>query len=363
MNNPANTASAAPPAKRYLPLDAARGFVMIYLCTDGFGLSKLQGGAGAARVASWFDHVRWDGFVPWELVMPSFMFMIGAALPFALARRERKGEPFSRTLRHALRRTLILILFGQMLWSLYAGRYRFDPIETLTQLALSYFGCLLILQLRFRWQVVAAAALMALNWGLYAAFPGPQGAFDPTAAVGIRIDRALFGLDHSYDWQVINFLGSTVTVLFGAWTATLLRSGRPQKEKLTILAGAAAASLLAGLALSPFIPIIHKCWTASYTFIHTACVLAMILFFVVVFGAERREKYALPFVVVGMNSIFIYLVSNSLSGGWLDPTLAVFTGKFWFLGMAGPVVQAWAVFLAMWGLCYWLYRRRIFFKL
>lgn len=126
---------------------------------------------------------------------------------------------------------------------------------------------------------------------------------------------------------------------------------------------AAAASLLAGVALTPFIPIIHKCWTASYTFVHTACVLTMILFFVVAFGAAQREKYALPFVVVGMNSIFIYLVSNSLAGRWLDPTLAVFTGKFWFLGMAGPVVQAWAVFFAMWGLCYWLYRRRIFFKL
>ena len=336
---------------------------MIYLCTEGFGLSKLKGGAVAERVASWFDHVRWDGFVPWELVMPSFVFMIGAALPFALARREREGEPFSRTLGHALRRTLLLILFGQMLWSISAGRYRFDPIETLTQLALSYLGCLLILQLRFRRQVAAAAALMALNWGLYAAFPGPQGAYDPTGAVGIRIDRALFGIDHSYDWQVINFLGSTVTMLFGAWTADLLRGDRPQIEKIRILAGAAASSLLMGLALTPFVPIIHKCWTASYTFVHTACVLGMILFFVLLFGVADRENYALPLTVVGMNSIFIYLTNHLLGWRWLDPTLAVFTGRFWFLGMAGPVVQVWAVFLVLWGLCFWLHQRSIFFKL
>jgi len=352
----------AAPARRYVALDAARGFVMMYLCTEGFGLSYLKGGPTATRVASWFTHLDWAGFRPWELVYPAFMFMVGAALPFALARRQAQGKTFGQNLRHVIFRACILALFGAILYSLSAKHYHADPIETLTQIGISYLFAFLILQMEFKWQVVAAAGLMAFNWGLFALFPGTTGAFDPTNNVGIRIDHVVFGIDHRYDWQSIEFIGSIVTVLFGAWTAMLVRSNRTLGQKLKILLGCAAASLVAGLALAPVNPIIHKCYTASYTFLHTCCILLMISFFVWLFDPESRQPKALPLMVVGMNSIFIYLVNNSLKGPWLDPGVAVFTKRFAFLGMAGPVVQAWVVFFIMWYLCYWLYQRKIFFK-
>jgi MFS family permease len=48
-----------------------------------------------------------------------------------------------------------------------AGHYPADPIETLTQIGLSYFCVFLILQLGFRWQVVAAVALIAAALGTW----------------------------------------------------------------------------------------------------------------------------------------------------------------------------------------------------
>jgi hypothetical protein len=36
----------------------------------------------------------------------------------------------------------------------------------------------------------------------------PMGPLDPTDDIGIRIDRFLFGVDHKYDWQTIEFIGS-----------------------------------------------------------------------------------------------------------------------------------------------------------
>jgi predicted acyltransferase len=322
----------------------------------------LKGGPTAARVASWFTHLQWEGFRPWELVYPAFMFMVGVALPFALARRKEQGMTFGKNLRHAVFRACLLALFGAILYSLHARRYHEDPIETLTQIGISYFLAFLILQLEFRWQVAAAAGLMVLNWGLFALFPGPKGPFDPTDNIGIRIDRVVFGIDHKYDWQSIEFIGSTVTVLFGAWTAMLMRSSRTLSRKLRILLACAVASLILGLAISPFVPVIHKCYTASYTFLHTSCILVMISFFVWLFDPERRQSKAFPLVIVGMNSIFIYLVNEALKEPWLDPSVAVFTKRFAILGMAGPVVQAWVVFFVMWYLCYWLYKRKIFFK-
>jgi predicted acyltransferase len=143
----------------------------------------------------------------------------------------------------------------------------------------------------------------------------------------------------------------------------LVRSDRTISQKLKILLGCALASLIVGLAIRPINPIIHKCYTASFTFVTTCCVLLMITFFVWLCDPRDRQKKAFPLVVVGMNSIFIYLVNEALKEPWLDPSVAVFTKRFYFLGMAGPVVQAWVVFFVMWSLCYWLYQRKIFFKI
>jgi predicted acyltransferase len=94
--------------------------------------------------------------------------------------------------------------------------------------------CFFILRLDSHWkQAVAAAAVMALNWGLYVVFPGPSGPFDYINNVGIRLDRALLGMDHVYYWRTMNFLDSGVTVLFGAWASQLMRNNREVSRLLT----------------------------------------------------------------------------------------------------------------------------------
>jgi len=48
---------------------------------------------------------------------------------------------------------------------------------------------------------------------------------------------------------------------------------------------------------------------------------------------------------------------------WLDRAIGVFTFHYSFIGKLAPVAQATTVLLAMWCMCYWLYKRAIFFKL
>ena len=50
----------------------------------------------------WFDHVPWQGGVFWDMIQPSFMFMVGVAMPFALARRRELGATDRDNLRHVL---------------------------------------------------------------------------------------------------------------------------------------------------------------------------------------------------------------------------------------------------------------------
>ncbi len=122
------------------------------------------------------------------------------------------------------------------------------------------------------------------------------------------------------------------------------------------------AGFASGLALSTVIPSIRRIWTASFVLWSAGWVTLMLLVFYLLIVVAGRRRIAFPLTVVGSNAIFIYSLDEILRE-WLNRSVAVFTGKFWFLGAFGPVAQSCAVLLVMWLLCYWLYRRRIFLRL
>src|SRR5690349_976575 len=87
---------ATPPPQRFatgrlISLDAFRGFIMLLLVSEGFGFAALKGHPGWAWLAAQADHAAWEGCTFWDLIQPAFTFMVGAALPFALARRQAQG--------------------------------------------------------------------------------------------------------------------------------------------------------------------------------------------------------------------------------------------------------------------------------
>ncbi len=363
---PANAVNSnAPIPARYTALDAARGFVMLVLCTDGFGLGALD--PLRHPVANLFRHLKWEGLVPWELIMPGFMFMMGASLPFATSKRAFQDSTLMKRLWKVLARTLRMMFIGFLLWSYYNRRYYYDPIETLNQLGLSYLIAYCILQFP-RWgQVCMATVFLAVNWGWLLAFPAPDGnPYHPSLNAGARVDHFLFGItrDSEMNWYSLNCLGSAITVLFGAWTTQLIRSPRSSRKKLVILLGSAAISLAVGLLLLPINPVIHKCWTLSFTAFHTTAALLLIAAAFWLFDLCAYRNLAIPLVVMGVNSIFIYLLNCTVKGSWLTDTIGIFTLDFRFVPNDwGPAFQNLAVFLVMWYACYWLYQRRIFFRI
>ena len=83
--------------QRYLALDAFRGFIMVMLASGAFGFGALKNDPTWGRIAQWFDHVPWEGGVFWDMIQPCFMFMVGVAMPFALAQRTAAGATFPTT--------------------------------------------------------------------------------------------------------------------------------------------------------------------------------------------------------------------------------------------------------------------------
>jgi len=94
---------------------------------------------------------------------------------------------------------------SQILMSISAGRLHFQMINVLAQIGLTYFLCYLIMQLRFRWQVVIAAVLLVGYWGLFVAFPGTEGPFlSKTTNVGRSSTPGYSGTRTTY-WTTVSF--------------------------------------------------------------------------------------------------------------------------------------------------------------
>ena len=368
VSSGASVPAAAPskPAapQRYLALDAYRGFIMVVLVSGGFGLAELAAHRPAfTAIANQFDHMPWEWIAFWDLIQPAFMFMVGVAMPFAFARRLEQGDTQRQMFGHVAVRSFRLILMSQILMSISSDKLHFQLINVLAQIGITYFLCYLIMHLKFRWQAVIAVATLIGHWALFVAFPGTEGPFlSKTTNIGAVIDTWIFGHPNPDNWVNINFLTSTVTTLFGVWTGQLLQSQRSHAQKMRILAIADGACLAIGLIVHPWNPIIKRICTTSFTLYSAGWILLMLLAFYWFVEVKGFRQWTFPLVVVGANSIFIYSLEEVLRG-WLDKATGVFTFRFAWLGDFAPVAQSCSVLLVMWSLCYWLYRRKIFFKL
>jgi len=356
------TATAQSKIQRYLALDAYRGFIMLMLVSHGFGFGELKGDPTFGTIASWFEHKPWEWITIWDLIQPGFMYIVGVAMPFAFAIRQQRGATFNDTARHVVIRALKLIALSQLLYMGGSQPYRFQMINVLCQIALTYFLVFWIMQLRFRWQAAIAVGLLVFHTALFHLFPGPDGPYSQHGNIGQVIDKAIMGYNYPGLWVGINFITSTVTTLMGAWTGMLLMQNRDHRHVIKTLALGAAGCLALGLAIHPWNPIVKRICTASFTLYSGGWVLLGMLIFYVIVELKGYRKWTFPLVVIGANSIFIYAGSGWILRPWLERVVGVMTGDFLFIGTLAPVAKALAVLGVMYYMNYWLYQRKIFIK-
>src|SRR4051794_21578368 len=108
------------------------------------------------------DHAAWHGWTPTDLVFPFLLFAMGAAVPFALARR--RGRP-RRVRGHVLRPAAVLFLLGLVLNAietpppLHLETFRIPGV--LQRIAIVYAAVAFITE-HATWRAQAAVAAAAL---------------------------------------------------------------------------------------------------------------------------------------------------------------------------------------------------------
>lgn len=410
IERPSDSSSSRPPtpiAERLQSLDAYRGLIMVTLAFHGFGLrdtalnylNRTPDSGFWRAVYYHFEHVEWIGCGYWDLIQPSFMFMVGVSMAYSYVKRQREGQSWGRMFAHACGRAVILMALGIFLISNSRRSTEWMLTNVLTQIGLGYAFLFLLWGRSLRTHVVTAVVLLAATTGLYLSYggagidlakgapevgvpakwaqeylPNVPPAWHKGANIGHAIDvRVLNWLPRREPFRFnvggyvsLNFLPSLATMLFGLMCGELLRSARAPRRKLLILVTAGAAALLGGLALSWLgIPLVKRIWTPSFAVFSTGwCVLILATLYYLV-DLKQWRGWSFPLVVVGMNSMAMYCLHMTLTS-WTAKTLQTHLGEnvFKMFGpMHAPIVQATLVGLVFWLVCWWMYRRKIFLRI
>jgi len=400
----AGVAPASAPAvssTRLTSLDVFRGVTMLFMASEILEIPRaarqFPESAAARFLASMLDHRPWVGCVPWDLIQPAFMFMVGVALPFSLASRRARGHTFRGMFLHSVFRALILIALGIFLRSQSRSQTYFTFEDVLTQIGLGYVFLFLLAWTRPRTQALAAALILVGYWGAFAAYPLPTAGFDTTTVgvrsdwphnlagfaahwnkntnVGSRFDQWFLNLFprerpfvyNSGGYLTLNFIPSLATMIFGLLAGELLRGARagPQKVRQLLAWGVAALAIGAALHVIGVCPIVKRIWTPSWAIFSAGWVVLFLAGFYYLVDLKGSRRWSVPFVVVGMNSIAIYVLVH-VATEYVSRAFLIHFGA-WPFGVLGPaftpVILGACTLAVFWAILYWMYRRRIFVRI
>jgi len=346
--------------ERVLSIDALRGFDMFWIVGGRDVVLTLVALLAVALPAAWvtwlsaavdwgwlrtqMEHVDWEGFSAWDMIMPLFLFVVGASMPFAFAKRLEQGQSKFSMYGRIFRRVMMLWFLGMIAqgnllhfdrWlpqvsdSLNVKQFHLHPFSnTLQAIAVGYLvASIVLLHFPKIAQVIVALVLLLAYWLvlLFVSIPDVgAGILDPEQNIARYVDQLLLGRfcdGTTYTW-ILSGLGFAGTVLLGAFAGHILRSqkwGGLMKVLWLVLLGAAlvAVGLLWGgqidfrfeitLVGSWACPINKHIWSSSMVLYSGGWCCLLLAGFYLVFDVMRLRWLAYPMTIIGVNAIFAYM--------------------------------------------------------
>jgi heparan-alpha-glucosaminide N-acetyltransferase len=388
------------PVARLATLDVFRGFVMMLMMAEVMQLAEVANALPKSGVLAFLgfhqSHVEWSGLSLHDLIQPGFSFLVGAALPFSIAARERQGYSEVRIIAHAFKRAAILILIGFFLRSIGKPLTYFTFEDTLTQIGLGY-GVLVLLGWQSRrvlW--IAVAAILIGYWLFFALHALPPPGFD-TTTVGVAKDwshgysgfaahwNKNTNAAHAFDvwflnlfpreqrfafneggYQTLNFIPTIATMILGVIAADVLRADTPPSEKVKWLVTAGTIGIAAGLTIGwlGLCPVVKRIWTPTWVLVSGGCCAWILAIIYALVDWQGWRRWAFPLQVVGMNSIAAYVLTEVLR----EPLRDLFKAHIGLLTQSivgaamQPVLSGALVLAILWTILLQMYRRGVFLK-
>lgn len=294
------------PANRFLALDALRGLavaLMILVNTPG----------SWQHVYSPLLHASWDGFTFADIVFPAFLFVVGAAMFYALRRAQADAATFLRI----AKRSALLVLIGILLnWFPFSGSLAELRLPgVLQRIGLCYgIAAVLVLLVKRPHLPWLAAILLVLYWLLLQGTA--QQPYSLEHNLVRQLDLALLGAKHLYQGFGIAFdpegllstLPAVASVLLGYYAAQQL-SERTATAGASWLLGAGLVLLLGAWLCSQIWPVNKALWSGSYVLLTAGLLFWLLAGLLWLSDIKGRQLLLQPLVTYGTNPLFIYVLS------------------------------------------------------
>jgi len=357
---------------RIASIDALRGFDMLFIIFLDRFFNSLNEGVGrpwTLAVAKQFDHPEWLGSSIYDIVMPLFLFIVGASIPFALSKQMEKGAGLSGIYIKLIRRFVILFVLG---WIVQGNLLQLDTntfsifSNTLQAIAVGYlFSSIAYIHLKKKGRILVFA-LSLLIYTVLLIIPNVpgfgRGVLTPEGNFAIYIDHLVFGElqdGTQYTW-LISGLGFIATTMSGVFAGELIKSNLPRKKVALYLFLIGTASLIAGMLLGIWHPIIKKIWTSSFVLASSGvCFLLLSLFYWII-DVKGKDRWAFPLKVIGMNAIFAYVVSHVFYFPAIAEPLLI--GLKQYVGTYYNLVTTIGGFGLLYLILWYLYKNKTFIK-
>jgi predicted acyltransferase len=357
--------------QRLLSVDFMRGLIMVLLILESTKLyDHLYDASENYAVQKFFEqfsHHPWNGLRFWDLIQPGFMFIAGTALAFSLHKQVSSGMSWNQSFKKILKRCFWLFFWGVLDYAVKPKGLAFELWDVLTQLSFATLVAFLI----FRWsattQILVCIGLLLLTEILYrfTNVPGFDQPFTDQHNFGNYVDLLLMNKINKGGWVAINCIPTAVHTIAGALAGKLILSGKPVIK--TMLVWAVICLVIGyGLDIANITPIIKRIATSSFTLASLGwCLIGLAACYWWIDIRDHRNHLKF-FTIVGMNSIFIYLFFEIL-GSWFNKYVGTVTnGLMGFVNTPENlmlIITSLCIFILEWLLCYFLYKKKIFFKL
>jgi predicted acyltransferase len=405
--------------KRVASIDAYRGLVMFLMLAEILHLDKLRnvfdGDNWMGTMAGWIQfnttHVAWTGCSLHDMIQPSFTFLVGAAMAFSIVSRQSKGQSWSLLLRHALGRSVILIVLGIFLRSLGKPSTNFTFDDTLTQIGLGYWILFLLSCLTIRGLSVSLTIVLVGYWVCFVLYPAPAPDF-PYAQYGVPVDwpehwkdglathfnknsnlawafdrwwMNLFPREKPFEYSgggyaTLSFIPTLGTMILGLIAGRLLLSGVDWGRKFGALVAVGAVCLTVSYLVDILgvCPIVKRIWTPSWTLWSGGICFLWLAGLSLVCDQFKFTIWAFPFTVIGANSIVAYVMSWTMEksthaalirhfGSWIEWLSEQIIGILQIDAAKSGLIASFLIGIAtlkiFWLILFWLYRNRIFVRI
>ena len=368
---------------RYLALDVLRGMTiafMIIVNTPG-SWSNLY-----APLA----HADWHGFTPTDLVFPTFLFVVGNAMSFALKKLNEMSQ--GAFYKKVFKRAALIFAIGWLLNAFpffdynEAGEMVFIDLSevrllgVLQRIALSYLLAALVVYWggeRLGW-IVGIASLI-LFWPIMYFFGEAGDPYSLTGNAQIKLDLLLIGEKRMYMGEGIPFdpegllstMTSMVNVLAGFIVGKFIQKKGNNASTVQALLISGVVLLALAYVWDLGFPINKKIWTSSYVLLTVGWDLVLLSGLIFLVEIQKLTKWTYFFQAFGRNPLILYVCSgvvvsifsmipvgettfkgfiySNLFTSWLDPKNASFLFAISYM-------------LLIWVIGYWMDKKKIYIK-